>query len=117
MTFFLLISGLRKVKKEHEEEKSGQENNNNTQVVNEGVKWRDIVADLSIILGKFPREVAKNMTLFQALAIKDADYRNKQFGAGIHGVQLPDKNIPKTEDGRPISSLDDVLSIAGAGKG
>ena len=97
-TFF--VSGLRRAKRGSEEEDKDPD-------------WGQIIASLSLLLKKLPSVVSKTMTLFQAAEIRKADHRRKQFEASLHGAKLPDWDAPRTEDGRVISSLDDVLGLAG----
>ncbi len=104
------VSGLSLVKKE-----AGTEGTGGVQSAQkEPVKWKDLISDLSIILKKFPREVAFNVTLFQAIEIKRAEHRVKQFEGAIHGAKIPDiDDSPLTQGGKKIATEADLNELLG----
>jgi len=88
---------------------------NKGQVKTEPMKWKELIADLSVILKKFPGEVAQGMTLFQAIAIRQAEYRMRQFEAGVHGIKLDDidNKVARTPDGKQIATEADLNELLG----
>lgn len=58
--------------------------------------------------------MAFNVTLFQAIEIRKAEHRARQFEGAIHGAEIPDiDNAPRTMDGKKIATEADLNELLG----